>query len=111
MFRTCQDCKERASPITTFTEFKKTKSSHTKPGRARCDTCWHLWAPCIKCKRKLPKSEFDLWLDEFPSRRHTGKCKQLRCNSCMRESKDAAAKQSKQDVEAVTKKRRKDNQS
>ena len=109
--RTCKDCVKSASPTTTFSEFTKTKSSRTNPERARCDNCWHLWAPCIKCKRKLPKSEFDFWLSEFPSRRHTGKCKLVRCNACMRETKDAAAKQSKQDIDAVTKKRRTDNSS
>ena len=107
--RTCKDCAKSASPTTTFSEFTKTKSSRTHPERARCDNCWHLWAPCIRCKRKLPKSEFDLWLSEFPSRRHTGTCKLVRCKACMRENKDVAAKQSKHDIDAVTKKRRTDN--
>ena len=106
---TCKKCKEVASPTVSFTEFQKTATSRKNPDRACCDNCWHLWAPCIKCKRMLPKAEFDLWLDEIPSRRHTGKTKLMRCNTCMRENRDAATQLSRHDVSVVMQKRKRDD--
>ena len=73
--------------------------------RARCDGCWQLWQ-CLQCKNRLNKSEFSHWLDEFPSRKHTGRCKLARCNPCMRKKRDSAQEMSKRDADAVMKKRR-----
>ena len=103
--RICQACGEEESEHITFMSFVKLKSASSKPERARCDSCWRLWK-CVQCKRCLPKSEFSLWLDEFPSRRHTGRCKISRCNECVQETKDAATKLAKQDSDIVVKKRK-----
>ena len=54
----------------------------------------------------LPKASFDDWLDEKPSRRHTGKTKFMRCNSCMQQSRVSATQLSQRDVDVVIKKRK-----
>ena len=105
---TCKRCKEVASPTVSFTQFQKIASSGKNPERACCDKCWHVWAACIKCKKMLPKAEFDLWLDAMPSRRHSGKTKLMSCNACMRENREAATELAKNDLADVMKKRQRD---
>ena len=105
---TCKICKGVASATVSFTEFRKTAASRKHPKDACCDNCWHLWAPCINCKTMLPKAEFDVWLDEMPSRRRTGKTKFMRCNTCMSENRDAATQLSRHDVSEVMQKRKRD---
>ena len=105
---TCKICQGVASATVSFTEFRKTANSRKHPRLACCDKCWHLWARCINCKTMWPKDEFNIWMDEMPSRRRTGKTKWMRCNTCMRENRDAATLQSRHDVSEVMKKRRKD---
>ena len=104
---TCKECKEAESLTVTFTEFQKSASRRKSPDKACCDNFWHLWAPCIKCKKKLPRASFDLWMDAMPSRKHSGKSKLMRCNECMREDKDATTQLSRQDVSVVMQKRKK----
>ena len=104
---TCRKCKEVASHTVSFTEFQKSGIKKQKqPDRACCDKCWHLWAPCIKCKRMLPRADFADWMNAHPSRRHTGKTVLLRCNICVREDKDSAAQLSQHDVSVVMQKRK-----
>ena len=105
---TCKICQGVASATVSFTEFRKTANSRKNPRLACCDKCWHLWARCINCKTMWPKDEFNIWMDEMPSRRRTGKTKWMRCNTCMRENRDAATLQSRHDVSEVMKKRRRD---
>ena len=106
--RGCQNCGEQESERIAFTRFKRTKTWSTHLERARCDICWQLWQ-CVQCKRELAKSEFSSWLDEKPSRRHTGKSKIARCNTCVQQAKDVVSKMAKHDSDFVVKRRKRDS--
>ena len=66
-----------------------------------------IYGPLVSnAKVFLPKASFDDWIDEMPSRRHTGKTKFMRCNSCMQQSRVSATQLSQRDVDVAIKKRK-----